>query len=113
MRMSRFATTKTTMFDLAQRGIPGFRERFGRHPFTLGELAAWPGFEGGDRVFIADAWGRPYAYGTTGPVDVRLLSLGRDGQPGGAGEDADIRYPEDFTEVLARLARHRAARSRR
>jgi general secretion pathway protein G len=39
-----------------------------------------------------DPWGRPYEYrypGTAGnPYD--LMSLGRDGKPGGAGEDQDL-----------------------
>ena len=39
----------------------------------------------------ADPWGRPFVYrvpGEKGEFD--LVSLGRDGKPGGAGEDADI-----------------------
>ncbi len=39
----------------------------------------------------ADPWGHPYVYrvpGQKGEFD--LYSLGKDGQPGGAGEDADI-----------------------
>jgi general secretion pathway protein G len=39
----------------------------------------------------ADPWGRAYVYrvpGQKGEFD--LYSLGRDGKPGGAGEDADI-----------------------
>jgi general secretion pathway protein G len=38
-----------------------------------------------------DPWGRPYVYrvpGQKGEFD--LYSLGRDGRPGGSGEDADI-----------------------
>ncbi len=38
-----------------------------------------------------DPWGRPYIYrvpGQKGEFD--LLSYGRDGKPGGSGEDADI-----------------------
>ncbi|WAJ27827.1 type II secretion system major pseudopilin GspG [Antarcticirhabdus aurantiaca] len=38
---------------------------------------------------LADPWGRAYAYESTG-VTYRVTSLGRDGQPGGEGEDADI-----------------------
>ena len=41
-----------------------------------------------------DPWGRPYAYkspGDANPQGYDLLTFGRDGQPGGAGEDADIR----------------------
>jgi len=40
-----------------------------------------------------DPWGRPYHYGSPGAADLEgydLLSYGRDGQPGGTGEDADV-----------------------
>ena len=40
-----------------------------------------------------DPWGRPYVYKSPGDVNVQgydLLTYGRDGQPGGTGEDADI-----------------------
>ncbi len=38
-----------------------------------------------------DPWGRPYVYrapGTKGEFD--LLSYGKDGRPGGSGDDADV-----------------------
>jgi general secretion pathway protein G len=38
-----------------------------------------------------DPWGQPYVYRTPGQRgDYELVSYGRDGKPGGAGEDADI-----------------------
>jgi len=40
-----------------------------------------------------DPWGRPYVYkspGEVNPTSYDLLSYGRDGQPGGTGEDADV-----------------------
>ncbi len=40
-----------------------------------------------------DPWGKPYVYrspGTANPEGYDLLTLGRDGQEGGTGEDADI-----------------------
>jgi general secretion pathway protein G len=38
-----------------------------------------------------DPWGRPYVYRTPGQkAEFDLFSLGRDGKPGGTGEDADI-----------------------
>ncbi len=40
-----------------------------------------------------DPWGRPYIYkspGDANPQGYDLLSFGRDGQPGGSGEDADV-----------------------
>lgn len=41
-----------------------------------------------------DPWGRPYQYASPGiehPASYDLFSYGRDGQPGGEGEDADLR----------------------
>ena len=39
----------------------------------------------------SDPWGRPYVYRTPGQkAEFELLSYGRDGKPGGNGEDADI-----------------------
>jgi general secretion pathway protein G len=39
----------------------------------------------------ADPWGRPFIYRVPGEKgEFELLSLGRDGKPGGSGEDADI-----------------------
>ncbi len=40
-----------------------------------------------------DPWGRPYVYlspGLTNPTAYDLYSLGKDGKPGGQGEDADF-----------------------
>lgn len=41
-----------------------------------------------------DGWKRPFAYvspGQANPSGFDLLSLGRDGRPGGVGEDADLK----------------------
>ncbi|HAQ35285.1 MAG: type II secretion system protein GspG [Maricaulis sp.] len=37
-----------------------------------------------------DPWDRPYIYEVVGPGQVVIRTLGRDGQEGGDGEDADI-----------------------
>lgn len=45
------------------------------------------------RVVPSDPWGRSYIYvfpGLQNPVGYDLYTLGRDGKPGGTGEDADI-----------------------
>ncbi len=45
------------------------------------------------RVIPLDPWGRPYIYvvpGRENPTSFDLYTLGRDGKPGGEGEDADI-----------------------
>jgi general secretion pathway protein G len=45
-----------------------------------------------------DPWGRPYVYrvpGQRGEYDV--FSLGRDGKPGGSGEDADVGLTQEVS----------------
>jgi general secretion pathway protein G len=43
------------------------------------------------RAVPNDPWGQPYVYRTPGRNgEFDILSYGRDGKPGGAGEDADI-----------------------
>lgn len=45
------------------------------------------------REVPTDPWGRPYLYrspGVINPDSYDLLSLGRDGEPGGEGEDSDV-----------------------
>lgn len=45
------------------------------------------------RVIPKDPWGRPYVYvspGRLNPSSFDLYSLGRDGKPGGDGEDGDV-----------------------
>lgn len=38
-----------------------------------------------------DPWGHPYAYRSPGArADYEIVSMGKDGKPGGSGEDADI-----------------------
>ena len=51
------------------------------------------GWKGGGYVdkLPKDPWGNPYQYISPGAHgEVELFSFGADGQPGGAGEDADI-----------------------
>jgi len=43
------------------------------------------------RAAPVDPWGRPYVYRAPGAQgEFELVSYGRDGKPGGTGEDADI-----------------------
>jgi general secretion pathway protein G len=45
-----------------------------------------------------DPWGRPYVYRVPGSKgDFDLYSLGKDGKPGGTGEDADIGLDTQLT----------------
>lgn len=54
-------------------------------------LQSWKGPYLKQESGLVDPWGKPYGYATpgkSGPFE--LSSMGRDGQPGGSGEDADI-----------------------
>jgi general secretion pathway protein G len=86
--------------DALQKALDAYRIDVGRYPSSSQGLAAlnerpadearWSG------PYLArsvpkDPWGRDYVYtapGEHGEFD--LLSLGRDGRPGGEGEDGDI-----------------------
>ncbi len=86
--------------DALEKALDQFRLDVGRYPSTEHGLAALmnrPGSEkkwGGPYLKKAlpdDPWGHPYVYrqpGEHGEYD--LLSLGKDGQPGGSGEAEDI-----------------------
>jgi general secretion pathway protein G len=73
----------------------------GRGPASL-EVLVTPDQNGKtflrDRTTIPpDPWNRPYGYEPlSGNRDYRVFSLGKDGQPGGVGDDADI---DNFTSA--------------
>jgi type II secretion system protein G len=51
-------------------------------------------------VIPTDPWSNPYGYEPpTNNRDYRVFSLGKDGRPGGKGDDADI---DNFTIVAAK-----------
>ena len=75
-------------YPATEQGIAALRERPGGTP----EVRNWRGPYLRKAVPL-DPWGRAYVYKSPGDVNpdgYDLLSLGRDGQPGGSGEDADI-----------------------
>jgi general secretion pathway protein G len=87
--------------DALDKALDQFRIDVGRYPTSeegLGALVARPnGEQKWDGPYLkkgvpADPWGRPYVYqqpGTHGG-DFDLQSYGRDGRPGGNGEDGDL-----------------------
>ena len=57
-------------------------------------VAGWTGPYVRSGRNLVDPWGRPYVYQPTGPNTPPLVvSLGADGEPGGDGAAADIRFP--------------------
>lgn len=83
-----------------EQALDQFRLDVGRYPSTEEGLAALnagpPSVEGWAGPYLrkdvpADPWGRAYVYQHPGRnSEMELASLGRDGRPGGSGEDADI-----------------------
>src|SRR5205085_7960875 len=55
------------------------------------------------RAVPLDPWGKPYQYRSPGEHgEFDLLSFGKDGQPGGSGEPADIKSWEECRQFEVR-----------
>jgi general secretion pathway protein G len=92
--------TALAQIDGLEKSLDQYRLDTGHYPSTEQGLAALftrpsdePKWEGPylKKAVPADPWGNPYVYrqpGEHGEFD--LLSLGKDGQPGGDGDTADI-----------------------
>ena len=92
--------TAAAQIDALGKALDQYRLDVGHYPTTEEGLAAlnakpanevkWDGPYLKKKVPL-DPWGKPYVYRQPGEHgDYDLLSFGRDGQPGGTGEDADI-----------------------
>ena len=88
--------------DAFARAVGTYRLDVGSFPTTEDGLAAltarpssgakWNG-PYLERAVPNDPWGRPYIYRSPGQAgDFEIHSLGKDGRPGGTGDDADISY---------------------
>ena len=98
------STTARAQIEILALALDSYRLDNDRYPSTELGLAALREPPEGDlgrgwrgpylrREVPADPWGRPYVYvspGDENPSSYDLLSLGRDGERGGTGEDADI-----------------------
>ena len=92
------AQVQKAQADIAiiEQGLELFRLEVGRYPATEEGLAALtvPTAMGAKlKKLPADPWGRAYLYQMPGPDGQAfvVLSLGADGQPGGEGENADLK----------------------
>ena len=97
---SEVATAKAQI-DALDKALDQYRLDTGHYPATdagLASLVARPANEprwNGPYLRKAvplDPWGKAYVYRSPGAqgADFDLLSYGKDGQPGGTGEDADL-----------------------
>jgi len=83
-----------------EKALDQYRLDVGRYPATEAGLAALVGKPTNEPKWAGpylkkavpdDPWGRPYLYKSPGEHgEYDLLSLGKDGRPGGTGDDADI-----------------------
>lgn len=103
--MESFGRAKSQAAEVAMANLKGAVQLFyidtGRYPTTdeglsallaaPSDVAGWKGPYLDGTGDMTDPWGRPFTYaapGEAGPFG--LTTLGRDGQPGGTGEDSDI-----------------------
>ena len=75
--------------DALEKAIDQYRLENRRYPTSEEGLAAVQPYL--KKTLPNDPWGRPYVYRIPGEkAAYEVLSYGRDGKPGGTGEDADI-----------------------
>lgn len=94
-------TAAKAQIDAFDKTLDTYRLDVGRYPTTEEGLAALmtaPPSAGAKwngpylkKAIPPDPWGNPYQYRSPGATaDYEVLSLGKDGQPGGTGDNADI-----------------------
>ncbi|MEN9411521.1 MAG: type secretion system protein GspG [Pseudomonadota bacterium] len=103
--MESFGRAKSQAAEVSMANLKGAVQLFyidtGRYPSEAEGLSAllaapdgvtgWKGPYLDGEADLTDPWGRPFTYAS--PADAApfsLSTLGRDGQPGGQGEDSDI-----------------------
>jgi len=96
---SEISATKAQI-DALEKALEQYRIDVGRYPATELGLDALvqqpqnePRWQGPylKKAVPLDPWGRPYVYRTPGERgDFDIVSYGKDGAPGGSGENADI-----------------------
>lgn len=94
-------TIAKAQIEAFEKSLDTYRLDVGRYPTTdegLAALLTAPPTAGAKwngpylkKSVPPDPWGHPYQYRSPGTKgEFEIVSLGRDGQPGGSGEDADI-----------------------
>lgn len=93
-------TVAKAQIEAFSNALDQYRLDTGRYPSSeqgLAALVTRPGNEKKwngpylSKAIPTDPWGNPYRYRNPGPKgDFEILSYGKDGAPGGTGDDADI-----------------------
>jgi len=94
-------TAAKAQIDAFDKTLDTYRLDVGRYPTSEEGLAALMTAPPGagakwngpylKKAIPPDPWGNPYQYRSPGATaDYEVLSLGKDGQPGGTGDNADI-----------------------
>ncbi|GAB3244581.1 type II secretion system major pseudopilin GspG [Chitinimonas naiadis] len=92
-------TVARAQVEAFSKALDAYRVDVGSYPATeqgLGalvtrpaELSKWNG-PYMPKTIPLDPWGHAYLYRALSPTEYDLLSYGKDGTPGGSGDDADI-----------------------
>ena len=86
--------------DALEKAVDQYRLDNRRYPTNEEGLAAVQPYL--KKALPNDPWGRPYLYRTPGEkTDYEVVSYGRDGKPGGSGEDADLGVAQVITKASA------------
>jgi general secretion pathway protein G len=75
-------------YPTSEQGLPALQEKPARDPIPTNWRGPYL-----KKAIPADPWGRPYGYKSPGehdPSGYDLWTFGRDGEPGGEGDDADV-----------------------
>lgn len=95
-------TIAKAQMEAFEKSLDTYRLDVGRYPSTeegMGALMTAPAAAGAKwngpylkKGIPQDPWGHPYLYRAPGSAakDYEIVSTGKDGQPGGTGENADI-----------------------
>lgn len=87
--------------DALEKAVDQYRLDNRRYPTSEEGLAAIQPYL--KKTLPNDPWGRAYLYRVPGErAEYEVFSYGRDGKPGGTGEDADIGIQAVSTAVSAR-----------
>lgn len=85
--------------DALEKAVDQFRLEKRRYPSAEEGLVAVQAYL--KKALPNDPWGRAYVYRVPGQNgDYEIFSYGRDGKPGGSGEDADIGVGAAGQEVV-------------